>query len=766
MTFKTWLSILIAWALVLGLAHAAVPTTWRPVGVGGGGALFAPAWSPHHPGELYIACDMSEVFHSTDAGLNWSLLNFSQLQGGRAALVQFTSDPQILFSIDSRNDALTPRRSNDGGITWTPLANEPTGGGAFGLWTDPTRTTHLVLTDYTDLYVSTDGGTQFSPSRYSFPNGGSGLYVGGVVWDGANIYVGSSAGVLVSTNNGTSFAVAPWTGLPSDEAIFSFAGAKVGNTLRLYALTTARADLYPGLMIEDLFSGNQAKIWRIDVGQSAWSPCAAIPAVDDRPVFIAAARNDLQTVWLAGGFSGEDQPCVYKSTNAGAAWASALNISNNQNIFTGWAGAGGDRQWSYGGGIVGFAVDPTNAARAAFTDYGFCHVTDNGAATWSQAYVATADQHPAGAPTPTRRSYHSVGLEDTTCWRVTWLSPTTLWACFSDIRGLRSTDGGLTWGFDYSGHTENSSYACIKHPTTGRVYLATSSAHDLYQSTYLADSRIDGASGRVLVSTDDGLNWSLLHNFTHAVVDLAFDPNDAQTLYASVAHSTAGGIYVTHNLSAGAASTWNKLAAPPRTEGHAFNIKVLADGALVCTYSGRRTSAGAFTDSSGVFISTSGGTSWLDRSHANMHYWVKDVVLDPHDAAQNTWYVGVFSGWGGPYATNNDAGGLYRTINRGQSWTRLLDTSQVARVTSCTPDPVDPDSMYVTTETDGLWHTRNLRAAAPTFAPVATYPFRQPERVFFNPHSSGDVWVTSFGNGMRVGSAAHAAAAPVWSLLD
>src|SRR4030095_5768372 len=33
-----------------------------------------------------------------------------------------------------------------------------------------------------------------------------------------------------------------------------------------------------------------------------------------------------------------------------------------------------------------------------------------------------------------------------------------------------------------------------------------------------------------------------------------------------------------------------------------------------------------------------------------------------------------------------------------------------------------------------------------------SYPFRQPERVFFNPNNSGEVWVTSFGNGIRIGS--------------
>ena len=35
---------------------------------------------------------------------------------------------------------------------------------------------------------------------------------------------------------------------------------------------------------------------------------------------------------------------------------------------------------------------------------------------------------------------------------------------------------------------------------------------------------------------------------------------------------------------------------------------------------------------------------------------------------------------------------------------------------------------------------------------VQSYPFHQPERVFFNPFNTQEVWVTSFGNGMKMGT--------------
>jgi hypothetical protein len=46
----------------------------------------------------------------------------------------------------------------------------------------------------------------------------------------------------------------------------------------------------------------------------------------------------------------------------------------------------------------------------------------------------------------------------------------------------------------------------------------------------------------------------------------------------------------------------------------------------------------------------------------------------------------------------------------------------------------------------------NINSASPILTQVTNYPFGQPERVFFNPYNPSEMWVTSFGNGIRVGS--------------
>jgi hypothetical protein len=60
-----------------------------------------------------------------------------------------------------------------------------------------------------------------------------------------------------------------------------------------------------------------------------------------------------------------------------------------------------------------------------------------------------------------------------------------------------------------------------------------------------------------------------------------------------------------------------------------------------------------------------------------------------------------------------------------------------------------------------LWFSANIRADVPRFVRVDEYPFQHPQRLFFNPFDPAALWVTSFGNGLRVGRTTETAIAPV-----
>src|SRR5712672_923669 len=116
-------------ALLLALtampASAQLPGAWQSRGVGGGGALFSPSFSPHDPEEVFLACDLGAFFHSTNSGAAWDLVDFHQIQGNREARVQYTSNPSLLFCLDytslAGDSTVRPSRSLDGGQTWQPL---------------------------------------------------------------------------------------------------------------------------------------------------------------------------------------------------------------------------------------------------------------------------------------------------------------------------------------------------------------------------------------------------------------------------------------------------------------------------------------------------------------------------------------------------------------------------------------------------------------------------------------------------------------------
>ncbi|MDZ4665698.1 MAG: T9SS type A sorting domain-containing protein [Bacteroidota bacterium] len=744
--------LLIITSLFYFLSNAQI-NSFQAKGIGGGGALFACAINPANNNEYYISCDMGELFHTTNFGNSYDQVHFKQVIGGHNSKVCFTSSVGLLYGVSYANNMVLPMKSTDNGVTWNALTGNPDNTEeTFSIDADYNNPSRVIISYYGAIYFSSNGGNTFT-SIHTATNSGSGNVVGGVFWDSNNIYIGTNDGLLVSTNAGTSWSTSTVTGIPAGERIWSFAGAKVGGTTRFFCLTANTADIYVGVVGSDYFNFPKS-VYSCDYGSGNWLPKnTGINYTNDFPMFVGMANNDITTVYLAGSNS-TGYPDVLKTSNAGAGWSHVFTTATNQNIVTGWSGQGGDRGWGYGECAFGLAVAANDPNKVMFGDFGFVHKTSNGGTTWQQGYVDPASQNTINVNTPTGKNYISSGIENTTCWQVHWNNATSMWSCFSDIKGIRSTDAGNSWSFNYTGHAANSMYRVVQH-SNGNLFAGTSNIHDMYQSTRLQDATLDGADteGKVLYSTNGGAAWQNVHTFGHPVFWIALDPNNVNRAYASVIHYNGGagmgGIYVCNDLNNLGTSTWTLLPNPPRTEKHPASINVLNDGKMVATYSGRRTSGGAFTASSGVFIYDPALNLWTDVSHTGMYYWTKDLVIDPNDALQNTWYACVFSGWGGP---PNGLGGVYKTTNRGTSWTKLTNITDIDRATSLTFNPNNANQVYITGEACGLWMSNNINAVTPTFSIVQSYPFQQPERVFFNPFNSQEVWVTSFGNGMKTGT--------------
>lgn len=733
----------------------AQPSAFSPRGIGGGGALFFPSINPANDNEFYVSCDMSELFHSRDFGDQYDQIPFTKLQVFNNSTYEFTNDPNVAYCNFNDGNKGYPVKTSDGGNSWQQLNayNLNTYDKVYKMSANYNNPNQLIIGAYGDILFSNDGGTSFNLVKHT-ANMGAGLITGGVFWDGNNIYIGTNEGVIYSTNSGATFNIMATSGITSGQVIWNFAGAKNGSNTRFVCIAANSSNTYNGIQPGEYFDYAK-EVYVMDDASGTWvAKSAGINFSNDFVMYVGMARNDIENIYLGGHDNALGAPLVYKSTDGGNSWNKKFHTTNNANITTAWEGYQGDKNWSWSENCFGMSVAPYNSNKVMFSTYSNVQVSSDGGNSWKQAYVNNTDEHSAGNPTPQKQVYHSIGLENTTCWQIHWQNVNTMMSCFSDIGGIRSNDGGVSWGFTYNGFSVNSLYQIAEAPN-GTLYGACSNIHDMYQSTRLADAQLDANDGNgKIVFSADGVTWNTLHTFNHPVFWLAIDPNNVNTMYASVIHfggtqgSQLGGIYVTNNLNNGAASTWTKLSNPPRTEGHPASLIVLNDGKVVCTFSGRRNPSNIFTNSSGVFIYDPTLNSWSDISDAGMHYWTKDIIIDLNDPTQNTWYVAVFSGWGG---APNGLGGLYKTINRGLSWTKLTG-SQFDRVTSITFNPQNLNQAFLTTETQGLWISNDMNAPLPSWNLVSAYPFRQPERVFFNPYNNDELWVTSFGNGMKVGN--------------
>ncbi len=741
-----------AWAMasLLPTTLQAQTLNFQARGVGGGGALFFPKINPANDKEFYVACDMSQLFHTTDFGRSYNQIPFQQLQVfGANSTYEWTNDPNVAYCNHNDGNNGYPVRTMDGGVSWQPLpGHDPNNEAVYRMAANYQKPSQLLLNYYGDIFISNDFGNTFQLVKHA-ANNGVGLIMGGTFFDGENIYIGTNEGIFRSTNGGNTFALMPTSGLAAGQVIWSFAAGKSGGLTRFSCITADVADVYNGVMPWEYW-GFAKGVYSMDNASGIWqSKAAGLDFEHDFVMYVGMAWNDPNTIYLGGNDGALGAPLVIKSINGGSDWEKMFKSTNNENIHTGWSGFGGDKGWSWGESCFGISVAPFNSKVVMFSDFGFVHLSDTGGLFWNQAYVDPLSDHPPGTPTPKHEVYESNGLENTTCWQLHWHDDEELFAAFSDIGMIRSTDAGANWGFTYSGMAVNSVYRVVEYLQTGQLFAATSGIHDMYQSTRLADAQLDAndASGKIYFSANtNGDTWAVFQDFGHPVFWIALDHTQPLSLYASVVHYGGGGPAMKGGIWHWN-GTWTQLPAPPRTEGHPASIVVLNDGKVACTFSGRRNATGQFTASSGVFLYDPATNTWADRSHSDMYYWTKDIVIDPADPSQNTWYVGVFSGWGG---APNGKGGLFRTTNRGLNWTKLTG-SQFDRVTSITFNPKNPGQAYLTTETQGLWVSNNMSAAIPTWDLVETYPFRQPERVFFNPYKPSEMWVTSFGNGLKVG---------------
>lgn len=743
------------------------PALWIPKGIGGGGAIQNPAISPFNGNRLFMSCDMSEMFETTDYGQHWHNLSFNQLEGGLYGKVCFTQDSTLCYAIGlNSSSTYAPKKSTDGGLNWSNMSPNPCVVSAYRIFADPQNGQRLLLSDKNHIYFSNNGGSSYITLETDAAV--TGLHLAGVFFDGANIYVCSNKKLFISGDGGNTFPTViahTAAGIAGTEGVVSFAGARQGANTRFYCTTIAAANLSTRTTGADVafFAG----LYTMRNPFSGWnalsSNLAAATTGSEKAYYVAMLPTDTSTVYLGGSIiqSGATFGTVYKTTDSGNSWSNLFLDNtvntNNQDISTGWVGASTQSNYAHTWvGInttEGICIDPNNINRLVRTDKSAIHTSVDGGNTWQQAYVNPADAHPPGAPFSNTQYYATSGLETTVNYWLTWIDSLHLMASVADISAILSNDGGHKWSYDYN---PNNLYAgaplrindvvmTLKHPQTQVLYAATG---DIVGSNGVwDDSRLSQSRGRICFSSDNGHSWQVLHDFGWPVSFLEMDHNHPDTMYACV-HDTingsVGGIYRCNAVSAGAASVWTRLNAPARADKRPSCVYALNDGGLMAAYYPLdSTGAYQFAAQSGVFYSADGGNSWSDRTAAGMKYYTFSTIPDTNDSNQQTWWAFVGAGGSG-------TAGLYRSVDRGLNWVNVMPGTPVL---SATFHPSRPNEAYICSQFNGLYYATGTNSNVFVPAPQGNYPFRSPQRVFFNPYQCNEVWISSFGNGLSVGYA-------------
>lgn len=714
----------------------AQPSNFTATSIGGGGALFAPSINPYNNDDIFMVCDMAGVFRTTNAGQSWTMFHYEELISTNRAKVQFTSDPNIMYTLRFREGGLYrlyPVKSTDGGNTWNAM-NPPLpidDGIYWYLYADPNSTQRLVISTNNGLWFSNDGGDSFTEIHTDNDGAFGQLYTAGAFWDGNNIYIGLDKGLLVSTDGGANFSLDNTPGLPDDTGFFSFAGAKQGGITRLFG-TLAPADQL--LMEQEAYTiGNHLGLYQVDYGNGNWTQNTNFTN-GETPYLVDLPKDNINIVYTIA-LRNDDLPNVYKSVNGGASWTNTFLAPNNQNVTTGYAGHFGDYSWFWGGSAIAMDVADNDPNHVVITDFGFVHGTQDGGNTWRQMYVAASGENPSGSETPNGQFYQSSGIRQITGYGLTWLNDQEIFLHCGDISSQYSNDGGLTWSFAREDHLKSNTYRIVQHPTnTNTLFkVSTNFGADIYLEYVLRDDLDDG-DGVLMRSLDAGVNWTVFHDFGNIPVWLEMDPFNSNIMYVSIINSTTGGIYKTID----GGDNWSKLPNPPRTEGHPNVIRILSNGDLVVSFSARINGNDEYTQSAGVFYSQDGGNTWSDRTAPAMQYYTVEVDFDRNN--ENTWYASVWDHFDNNGRVPN--GGLYKTTNQGVSWTRIFQYEQTQ---SATVHPENSNEIYVALEGGGLYYSSNATAATPSFSKVQAFPYSRAKRIVFNPNNIDEMWVTTMG---------------------
>jgi len=748
--------LLSVWTMTLAVSAASAEEPWQPVGLGGSGGMFAMAVSPVDSRLMMLNCDMSGAYVTADAGRTWRMIHHNMLGSSTRCSPAF--HPTIagrVYAVYGGGSEV--RVSDDAGTSWRPLLKErPPWRSPVGLlYVAPDFPESLLVGAGEEAYWTLDGAKTWRRCQ-----GIRGKVLGAVASRPSRSsaspasfmsFIATSEGVFRSRELSKGY-VPCGAGLPKG-AITSFSGGSSGQVLRLYA--TVECSLADGRLA--------GGVYRSEDAGTSWQSCTEGGlnvqtrrtdqwAQGDIPQyrFIATTDKDPLRVYVyctGTSYWPPNHSTVYRSDDGGKTWRPSLfsdprfaklKLCNVEDDYV-------SRQWRQREQSPPYSmvVSRTDPDVVAMCCSAWVLRTDDGARTWRVCQTGPASDGDRGG-----QAWACNGLVVTTTWNyyIDPHQPTRHYICYTDIGFARSLDAGKSWIWQGTSLPwRNTVYELAFDPAVpGRIWGAMSNTHDIPNDNVISGRHRVIVQGGVAVTSDFGITWQKLDLPAAPGLSVVLDPTSppsARVLYASLFEK---GVY----KSSDGGKTW---AQASRGLGHPANMRCCklhrsADGTLFVLITAKRIGGAGFTlDGVGLYRSTDAGESWSKINSSLPLHWPKDFTVKPGDS--KTILLSASGVRGSP-----EEGGLYRTTDGGQTWRKLVQKGR--EHFGAFYHPGHPQWIYMTlTEgapESGLYLSRDDGA---TWEPFTTLPFRNIQRVAFDPARPNEIILTTFGSSVLRGPA-------------
>lgn len=718
--------------------------SWKPIGLSGGGGMFAPAISPADPNLMMLNCDMSAAYISEDGGRNWRMIHQAQLRSDTACQPAFhPTDSNLIYASSGGRLKL----SRDRGKTFTPIGNlRDSLGGEVAI--NPAEPELLLAGSRNGrCWVSRDAGETWTACP-----GPEGQVLGfrfDRTSEGHSMFAATDRGIWRSDDRGQTWQEKthglPWKRLQG------FAGGSDATKQLVVLYCAIESQEQNGAFAGGLYrSRDRGETWESMMGRGLntetkkadeWaygsiSQYHQLLAADAKPLTVYAFNTST-------GFHPPHSDTVYRSDDGGETWRATYFQDprfSDYNVAPDWETAACGQCFKGGETPFGAAICNADPNRVILVR-NEPHITHDGGVSWFGGHTYPA---PGEKPGP-RSAWVCNGLVVTTTWHfyIDPLETNRQYICYTDIGMARSTDAGQTWRWwDPKSWSpwRNTCYEMAFDPDTpGKLWGAFSNVHDIPNDNIISERHGHRGPGGVGLSRNFGESWTSetegmpRQPVTSLVVDPR-SPKNARTLYAGVFDA---GVFKSTNDG----KSWT-----PKTTGlgHPENMRVYRvmlhrDGTLFASICAKRSSSGKplMAEGVGLYRSKDAAETWEKANRSRPLLYLKDFSVDPGDSRRIL--VGAADAGGG-----DRSGGLYLTEDGGLTWERI--GREGPQTFGGYFHPQHEGWIYMTLTEDapgaGLWLSRDK---GKTWSAFEALPFSNIQRVEFDASDGNLIHLTTFG---------------------